>query len=482
MSDRKKRVLSLLLCIMLVFTFVSGSTVQSDAAAAAIFIEAPAIFGAFMAAFGYSNMTAEEVEIAFNKVPIVQQAIFNTAMAASILRSGGMAEIDLKKTSTATELSDFYDWYIENLDSGFSYTVASGTAGHQQWPDGLPESPFLTSEYPYQVIIPWESTYKLYASVNPFYYSGGKLYSGCTRPYYKLISNAWVDPYYVNATYGLEYAPVQTNNNIMTANGESVVYAKSTTDGEVVDLAPLPNLTMTKNPDSEAAKNATFAVPVVPNAGTANDVPVNNTAENPVTLEQVLNGIGGLANFLLAGGKITLADGTVVEGSVSTAINTAEGAWEESYPSSTAEPWTFDIPILGDILKLLVRLYNAIIAQAGFSLDGILDNALAQMTERIGLDAFQRSFDAFDNMQTGYGQAPKIYINLHDLTETAQNVGSFGNGFADADTLLIDFAKLEEIEFMNMTLIELIRAMMSLAMVSITIFYVHRKIEPSTII
>lgn len=482
MTDRKKRVLSLLLCIMLVFTFVSGSTVQSDAAAAAIFIEAPAIFGAFMAAFGYSNMTAEEVEIAFNKVPIVQQAIFNTAMAASILRSGGMAEVDLKDSATATELSDFYDWYIANLDNGFSYTKSSGTAGHQQWNEGTPESSIMTADYPYQIIVDYDGQSLLVVSVNPFYKSGSKYYTGCSKPCYVIVNGVWSYASTQNATYGIPYSALQSNHNIMTPDGTGLCFAKTTVEGMEIEITPIPSLTMAENPDSEAAKNATFAVPVAPDAGISDGVPADNTAENPVTLEQVINALGGIGLFLAGGGKITLADGTVVEGNVATAVNTGEGAWEESYPSSTAEPWTFDIPILGDILKILVRLYNAIIAQAGFSLDGILDNALAQMTERIGLDAFQRSFDAFDNMQTGYGQAPKIYINLHDLTETAQNVGSFGNGFADADSLLIDFEKLEEIEFMGMTLIELIRAMMSLAMVSITIFYVHRKIEPSTII
>lgn len=138
--------------------------------------------------------------------------------------------------------------------------------------------------------------------------------------------------------------------------------------------------------------------------------------------------------------------------------------------------------VLEAIRSLIQSIVDFLVGQGVLTLDGILDNAITTMTDKIGIDAFQNSFDAFNNMQKGHGEPPKIYINLHALVDTAQNVGSFNNGFADKDSLVVDFAKLEEIQFMGMTLIQLIRSMLSLAMISITVFYIHRKLEPETVI
>ena len=264
--------------------------------------------------------------------------------------------------------------------------------------------------------------------------------------------------------------------NIINNNGtEGLLYWKSLSSSDYDNYFnpvdnPLPTI------DDEV----NMSVPYNDAPDTNLEVPTNSI-DNPITLETVIAGLNALDGFFDQGNTIMLADGTII-GKLAEAVRATENDLSGSTVQDPSEPWLYDIPILGDILQWLKKIYSLLSGTKAFSFDGILDEPMQIILDRIGIDAFNDSFEAFEHMQTGYGEPPKIYINLHDLVETAQNVEHFNNQFADEDTLLIDFAKLEEIQFMGMTLIQLIRSMMSLAMITITVFYIHRKLEPDTII
>lgn len=111
--------------------------------------------------------------------------------------------------------------------------------------------------------------------------------------------------------------------------------------------------------------------------------------------------------------------------------------------------------------------------------DGMLDDLL----DKTGLSAFDQTFSRLQNLQTGYGSPPEITINLHELMAATTNIGSgFSVPLANKESLVIDFAKLEEVEFWNMSLIDLIRALLSLSMVGMTFNYIYRKVIPDKVI
>ncbi len=111
--------------------------------------------------------------------------------------------------------------------------------------------------------------------------------------------------------------------------------------------------------------------------------------------------------------------------------------------------------------------------------DGMLDDLL----DKTGLSAFDQTFSRLQNLQTGYGSPPEITINLHELMAATSHVGSgFSVPLANKESLVIDFSKLEEVEFWNMSLIDLIRALLSLSMVGMTFNYIYRKIIPDKVI
>ena len=158
----------------------------------------------------------------------------------------------------------------------------------------------------------------------------------------------------------------------------------------------------------------------------------------------------------------------------------------EPAPETTA--WPYSIPAIDAIANTLENLSYKITQfltpTSPLSLDGTLDGYTDLFIERTGLTAFTQTENAIKNMSTGYGSPPQITINLHKLAGTASHVGSFNNNFADADVLAIDFSILErpDLTFFGMTMIQLIRTMITLAMVYATYQHVRNKIIPDKVI
>lgn len=94
-------------------------------------------------------------------------------------------------------------------------------------------------------------------------------------------------------------------------------------------------------------------------------VPTDNSVDNPITLDTVLQGYESIDGFFEAGGSIILADGTVITKSdelaqtgETTGATTGTQSGTGDIPQGTT--WPYSIPILGNILKILTEISEAI--------------------------------------------------------------------------------------------------------------------------
>jgi hypothetical protein len=140
--------------------------------------------------------------------------------------------------------------YGKTLKIGFSkslYSIAASggsapVSEYQEW-DGYPDSPRLTTEYPYQCVYSLAGIYYLIISGDPFYkvYTGGKyrlLTSATTTAYGYYITtkgNAWIDnfgPYddYAELVVATNDFIFEEANNDIYGEIElsTVVFAKTT--------------------------------------------------------------------------------------------------------------------------------------------------------------------------------------------------------------------------------------------------------------
>lgn len=126
---------------------------------------------------------------------------------------------------------------FESLGVKASQGGAPAAAPYQQW-SGYPQSPVLTSAYPYQVIYQYDSDVKLLVATKPMYYNGGNLVCAETvnAIAYKIVTGAWqlvytytgiVPPNSITSTHnGTLY---ECNNDIYTNSTLLVVYKAKTT-------------------------------------------------------------------------------------------------------------------------------------------------------------------------------------------------------------------------------------------------------------
>ena len=96
---------------------------------------------------------------------------------------------------------------------------------------------------------------------------------------------------------------------------------------------------------------------------------------------------------------------------------------------------------------------------------------------------FEKSFKKLQDMDTSKGEPPKIMFNLYKLVHAATS--RFGNPdlpFKDEDTVLFDFATLNEYQFMSMGFLDLSRNIIGFGFIWVTAFYIMRKFSPDSVI
>lgn len=111
------------------------------------------------------------------------------------------------------------------------YRASASTQGeHQSW-DGYSDTPELTADWPYQIIVQYSggSTYLILSTTVMYYMGLGKISVG-TYHTYKLTGETWV---LTNWGTGGETGgtPIQSNNDIYYNGTTDVWFSKTTIDG-----------------------------------------------------------------------------------------------------------------------------------------------------------------------------------------------------------------------------------------------------------
>ena len=128
--------------------------------------------------------------------------------------------------------------YFKKLSSrGFASVKAGGGSSvpapdYQPWSDGVPDSPLLTVDYPYQSVVDYGGIPYVYMSVLPQYINATSYTqtNGLSKVYQK-SGTSW--SFSGEAYAGSGMAPIdalrQANNNIFTDNTLTAVYFPKTT-------------------------------------------------------------------------------------------------------------------------------------------------------------------------------------------------------------------------------------------------------------
>lgn len=497
-SEKSKRYVSMFVFIVLIFTLFFGNTVQTNAIPVAVPFAGESALGGILSAYGFEDMTASQVEACWDDLPsAVQAALIEAGQNATLYSEDyGLAKISLTNL-TSGEWQLLNNWFMEKFGdiSGqvkLCQVVPSDLTNFKgvplyddknvmirDWyntqnpPKILYKDPRSGTEYDktvYAIMAP-DLSVRFDLTTNRI-----SLWSASGSATQAYMSNNQVN-LRQNMSYDGTYKLVDFDGTIQIVDSKwkPIGYMSS---GITVDYSRVTGYGPDQNP-LPVGLTSSVIVPAVTDPVGVPQLPDNSV--DPIPLSTLVAGLNALDGFFDQGNSIILADGTVIG-------KLPDLARAENPPMQDVSSGTMEGDVKGirnainSVLDWLSSLYALLAKSLDLSLEGILNAPLQTMLDRINIDAFQQSFQAFDNMQKGYGEPPKIYINLHKLAATAQNVGSFNNQFVDQDSLLIDFAKLEEIQFMGMTLIQMIRSMMSLAMITITVFYIHRKLEPQTII
>lgn len=284
-------------------------------------------------------------------------------------------------------LGDIVD-YNGSLLSQFDENIIESAGApdlYQKW-DGYPDSPVLTTQYPYQAIVLSGSNITLLVSSGQIYlYESGRLsvVLGSNCKAYELISSNWtLLSSYTNYQYSWWYGYgsfIQANNDIYNNSSLSVVLFNRTT------FSPVPTSTVQVEPKVVVFDdNGDYTLAPVDSSNTVIDVPVTyDDDDNAIPGIVDVSGIPGLnideseqsdADSLLAGKDAdqdrldTLADNQVTTNELIRALvegfaDTDTGDKNRLYRIDASLPNFF-------LLLVLIMLAIAILFIKGFVIVG----------------------------------------------------------------------------------------------------------------
>jgi hypothetical protein len=137
------------------------------------------------------------------------------------------------------------------------------------------------------------------------------------------------------------------------------------------------------------------------------------------------------------------------------------------------------VGILESIRALLLNLATV----GEFNPGEIINDAIDGIRNKFPTNLFENTKNAIASLSQG-NEPPVIMINLNEIASKTTNIGAgFDNEFKDEYLKVIDFSLLEneDMKFFNMTLIQLLRAVLSMVMVFNTLGFVRRKIYPDKV-
>ncbi|QUI24852.1 hypothetical protein HZI73_22240 [Vallitalea pronyensis] len=136
---------------------------------------------------------------------------------------------------------------------------------------------------------------------------------------------------------------------------------------------------------------------------------------------------------------------------------------------NTNNPTNPVIDLTGELDRLLENFkINDIDVQALY--DAIL--------ERFNYNIFSDTLKKLEKLKTAPKTPPKITINLHAMFDTLKNLGDFDNTLEDKETVFIDFAILDELQFQGVSVIEWFRGLINIGMIITTFFHIKNKVMP----
>jgi len=344
----RNKIISVILIIVLALSMVLCSYIQADAFAPVIVVGGAAVLSALLVTAGYSYLTTGDVTKCWDNM---SQGLRDDLTAIGQHCTQSSTEFAFAKAVISSAVyQKFLEWFDAEAYDGLL-------------PDGMNQlmiNPVgFISTLPLQARWETECTAKA-QSMGTFwmideYYGynwSGYIYSSDSPIYFTYDTNAtafkiwsvspisqclytkvWSDP---DGCYIPSFGTIQhpangtctidnTNSSHLYYNSATTIWVQETSDpnSDVMGYFGPHTVPYTYNdnysPDvnpvpADSDGNVNITMPYTDAPDTNVEIPADNSIDDPVSLETVINGYGSIDGFFDAGGKITLSDGTVLSG------------------------------------------------------------------------------------------------------------------------------------------------------------------------
>lgn len=160
-------------------------------------------------------------------------------------------------------------------------------------------------------------------------------------------------------------------------------------------------------------------------------------------------------------------------------------AWESTvnYTSTTPRPtWTATPSTTPGTLPIETPF--PMTPQPGDNDDGsFIKDLPSQFTDKLPIAPLEEVLRKIEEIQVAKPSPPVFKINIHSLAEPFKGIGSgFDNSFDDEDVAWLDFAKLEEVQFMGSSVIDWFRTLISALFIWLTVQGLWRRITSNEVV
>lgn len=428
---QKNNFFNILLCLLLIFSFVLTSYTTASAGLPILLgVVGTASLAALLYSVGYASLTVEDVTNAYSSMTTELKEMIDGLSWRSASTNMGLMSAFISQTLS----QKFLEWFNGNenntLPGGYvdysAYILATPNSGKLEVLTDIASD----NAYEYQLFVGSQYSlyrYYLYESNTPFkayiqsngniviarepgstFYESSSKWDGYkyiaeeTRK--EIISQNYTVRVIRTTSNTMDYHMLGYNSNVPVYN--NYIYTQL--------LGYLPNISPTYTYNDQY--NGTLPPVITAPLNNAPDTTVNPAQNNSVDLNTIIDGYGSLEAFFAAGGSLVLSDGTVVQGV--TGVNDLTRATEAQVSEvaidvATDTPWEYKIPILGDILKWLIRVAAGIQALASAETTRTLDFTPL----KIGLTEVFPFCIPFDllRMVTVYSATPDDFVFKIDL-------------------------------------------------------------------
>lgn len=401
MSIRQNRMISILLVIILVLLLIFNSYIQAEAIAPLVVYSGLAVASALLVACGYYGLSASDVSRAWDSMG--QSLRSGLSSAAQNFRQSASNFAIARGIISSVVYNEFASWFNLNAKDGSLANAGSGlmdfTSLKANWVypapidfetvdvGGIAMLKATGSSYAYRIVIynpvlggkvDWHSSNKviLFESSTPFYLTRLNSSSQGLR--------IQTDGNFVKTTFNADGGEVHSSAASGSGyTGESLYLNDITNTGYYYSNSPLkfeengallgllfytavtsdaqyrPSYSPVANPlTADSDGNFPISMPYTDAPDTNVAIPEDNSIDNPVSLQTVIDGYGSIDGFFESGGVITLTDGTVISGS--TGVNDLTRSGGQVLPNTGTGTIEGDVSGIKSLLNRLVGTATAI--------------------------------------------------------------------------------------------------------------------------